>query len=126
MGMVLLQTAVLTIAFVAIVAWPQILAYATLKLGLSVVLSALASVLHWLILFAVIYSSFAIVFLFGPDGKKKSPRTAPPRNCRQRNRLTFVHRFLFFSKKISAALLQVIVLHPLPRFAPLCSSVAKE
>jgi membrane protein len=77
MGMVLLQTAVLTIAFVAIVAWPQILAFATLKLGLSMVVSALATVLHWLILFAIIYLSFTIVFHFGPDGKMKHHWVSP-------------------------------------------------
>ena len=76
-GMVMLQTAVLTIAFVAIVAWPQIIAFVSAKWGLSVLFTGFATVVHWLILFAIIYLSFAIVFLFGPDGKKRHHWVSP-------------------------------------------------
>jgi membrane protein len=73
MVMVMLQTAVVFVAFVAIVAWPQIIALAGLKSWLA----GVATVVQWLILFGVIYSSFAIVFHLGPDGKKKHHWVSP-------------------------------------------------
>ncbi|MBS2011138.1 MAG: YihY/virulence factor BrkB family protein [Cyanobacteria bacterium SZAS TMP-1] len=73
MIMVMLQTAVIFVAFLAIVAWPQIIALA----GLSHWMVGVATVVQWLILFAIIYLSFAIVFHFGPDGNRKQHWVSP-------------------------------------------------
>ena len=73
MAMVMLQTTVIFVAFVAIVAWPQIIALA----GLTSWLAGVATLVQWLILFAVIYASFAIVFHLGPDGKTKHHWVTP-------------------------------------------------
>ncbi len=73
MAMVMLQTVVIFVAFVVIVAWPRLI---TLT-GLTGWMIGFATVVHWLILYAVIYASFAIVFHLGPDRKTKHHWVSP-------------------------------------------------
>jgi membrane protein len=73
MAMVMLQTLVFFIAFVAIVVWPRLMHLT----HLSGWLLACATLLHWLILFAIIYASFAIIFHLGPDRKTKHHWVSP-------------------------------------------------
>jgi membrane protein len=73
MGMVLLETALLFGAFVMVLVWPGISA----SLGLTAWAAAMASAAHWLLLFTMIYLSFAIIFLFGPDNKSKPHWVSP-------------------------------------------------
>ena len=73
MGMVLLETALLFGAFVIVLIWPEISA----SLGLSSWAAVFASTAHWLLLFGLIYSSFAIVFHFGPDTKTRTHWVSP-------------------------------------------------
>lgn len=60
--LVTLQTVVLSVAFVTIVGWPTIMSL----LSLSGSMAGLATVLQWIVLFGVIYLSFAILFHYGP------------------------------------------------------------
>jgi len=73
MAMVMLQTAVIFVAFLAIVAWP----YVITLFGLTSWMMHVASVVQWLILFAIIYQSFSIVFKFGPDSQRKQHWVSP-------------------------------------------------
>ena len=65
MWMTLLQAACLFGSLVAIVAWPQILDILGLKT--HEVLAWLISVVHWLIVVALVFFSFAMTFQIGPN-----------------------------------------------------------
>jgi len=73
MAMVMLQTAVIFVAFLAIIAWPHVITL----FGLTSWMMSMATVVQWLILFAIIYLSFAIVFHFGPDSQRKHHWVSP-------------------------------------------------
>lgn len=60
--LVTMQTVVLSVAFVTIVGWPTIMSL----LSLSGSMAGLATLLQWIVLFGVIYLSFAILFHYGP------------------------------------------------------------
>lgn len=73
MAMVLAETAVLFVAFLAVVTWSPLLAY----LGLDGVIEKVASVLHGLLVFGTIYLSFSIIFQYGPDDPRKQHWVSP-------------------------------------------------
>lgn len=63
MLMALSQAALLIVAFVTILAWPQILHY----LGLKSTTATLATVVHGIIVFLIFLLSFALVMYFAPN-----------------------------------------------------------
>lgn len=73
MGMVMLETALFFVAFVIVLAWPSVMTF----LGLTAGAAILAGLVHWLLLFALIYLSFAIIFHLGPDDQKRRHWVSP-------------------------------------------------
>ncbi|QEH35934.1 hypothetical protein OJF2_44910 [Aquisphaera giovannonii] len=67
MLMTLSQAAILIVAFVTTLAWPQILAL----IGLKTAAAALASVIQGVAVFLLILLSFAMAMYFGPDAEQR-------------------------------------------------------
>ena len=67
MLMTLSQAAILIVAFVTTLAWPQIMRWA----GLTQTLAALATLLHGITVFLTILMSFALVHYFAPDADQR-------------------------------------------------------
>jgi membrane protein len=66
-AMTLVEAVILIGSLVAIVAWPQILAWA----GFSAPTAALATVAQWIVVVVMILLSFALTFYVGPDADQR-------------------------------------------------------
>jgi membrane protein len=67
MVMTLSQAAILIVAFVSTLAWPQIIQW----LGLNQIAAAFATIIHGLTVFLIILLSFSLALYFGPDADQR-------------------------------------------------------